>query len=200
MIKLVYVGRFSTQKNNIFLLDLTRQLNADCINYSLDIYGDAELGDNAGQVIKKKILNELKYNQRIKWHGTDTNVRNELSRFDCLLLPSRWEGWPMVMVEAASAGCVPICSDIKTGPREFLIEQINYGIEYNYPVFGSGGILLSSDFDSRSVVQWSNVISLLDADKGFLNKCKQKSYTHSLKFSFAAYKNAWKRVVNDLHN
>ncbi|WP_412507229.1 glycosyltransferase [Roseovarius sp. SYSU LYC5161] len=42
---------------------------------------------------------------------------------DIFLLPSRFEGFPMVLLEALSLGLVPIAYDCETGPKEILASE-----------------------------------------------------------------------------
>jgi glycosyltransferase involved in cell wall biosynthesis len=56
---------------------------------------------------------------RVKFLGHRTDVPGLMKAADLLLLPSRWEGMPYVVLEAASAG-LPIVGTPVDGAREFL--------------------------------------------------------------------------------
>jgi glycosyltransferase involved in cell wall biosynthesis len=57
--------------------------------------------------------------QRVRFLGFEPNVRRWLQAADALVLSSRWEGLPMVVLEAAAC-CVPAVATDVPGTREAL--------------------------------------------------------------------------------
>ena len=58
---------------------------------------------------------------RVKFLGHRADMPSLMKGADLLLLPSRWEGMPYVVLEAASAG-LPVIGTPVDGAREFLGE------------------------------------------------------------------------------
>jgi len=59
--------------------------------------------------------------------GWQSNVVAFMARAQALILCSRHEGWPLVLVEAMACGCPVVATDCLTGPREILGDN-EYGI------------------------------------------------------------------------
>ena len=47
------------------------------------------------------------------------------SRTTVFVLPSRFEGFPNVLLEAMAAGCACVASDCLTGPAELIQHEVN---------------------------------------------------------------------------
>lgn len=101
-----HVGRFVEQKNHMGLLDIFSKLCELGWNGKLVLLGDGELKS----AIEKK-AEDLRLNDRIIFAGVVTNVNEYMSAMDILLLPSLYEGLPVVCVEAQAAGLPCVVSD-----------------------------------------------------------------------------------------
>lgn len=97
------VGKFNYQKNQLFLLDVLKQLPE---KYKLILIGN---GPDFKDVFLKADVLDLK--KRIIFTGEINNVQKYLSAMDVFVLPSRFEGQPFVVIEAAANGLPIIVSD-----------------------------------------------------------------------------------------
>lgn len=83
----------------------------------LDVYGDGPsrpaLERRAAQV------------PGVHLHGHDPDARRRLHDASFLLLTSRSEGFPLVLVEGMAAGCLPIAYDIRYGPGDLIRDGRN---------------------------------------------------------------------------
>lgn len=93
------VGRFTEQKNHEFILDLFKELSKDNDKYELLLIGTGELEDSIKDKVKK-----YKLNDKVKFLGTRNDVNELMQAFDLFILPSLFEGLPVVGVEAQCAG------------------------------------------------------------------------------------------------
>src|SRR5690606_34918015 len=57
---------------------------------------------------------------RVQFAGLQTNPFPWIARARALVLPSRAEGHPNVLIEAMALDCVAIAADCPVGPRELL--------------------------------------------------------------------------------
>jgi len=95
-----HVGRFFPQKNHTFLLDIAKQVCATKTEAMFLLVGDGPLR-NAMEVKAEK----LGIFRHVKFVGIrDDVVRLMKGVMDVLLLPSLYEGFPLVLMEAQAAG------------------------------------------------------------------------------------------------
>lgn len=115
-----HVGRFSYQKNHQFLIDIFNEIVNNHPNSILLLIGDGEYRLD----IEKKCV-ELGIRKKVKFLGIRNDVDDLMQAMDCFLLPSRFEGLPIVGVEAQAAGlpCFfsdSITSEIKLTPTVYF--------------------------------------------------------------------------------
>ncbi len=101
-----HVGRFMTQKNHTFLLDVFKKLTEQDNQAYLVLLGDGELMES----IKAK-AEEFDLKNKILFVGNVGNANEWYSAFDAFVLPSIWEGLPVVGVEAQASDLPCIFSD-----------------------------------------------------------------------------------------
>ncbi|WP_262778377.1 glycosyltransferase [Brevibacterium permense] len=87
----------------------------------LDIFGAA--GDASEQV--EGLLRTLESRDSIRLRGFDTNAKSRFAQASFTLLTSKYEGMPMVLLEAMAAGCIPIAYDIDYGPSDIISDGVN---------------------------------------------------------------------------
>ena len=78
----------------------------------LDVYGDGE----SRPALERRIGDD----PAVRLHGFDPEARRELATASFLLLTSRSEGSPLVLIEAMAAGCLPIAYDVRYGPSDLI--------------------------------------------------------------------------------
>ena len=61
----------------------------------------------------------------IRFHGHDPNGSRRLSDASFLLATGSSEGFPLVLVEAMAAGCIPIAYDVRYGPADVITDGRN---------------------------------------------------------------------------
>jgi glycosyltransferase EpsF len=101
----LFVGRITMQKNPIFLLNVFKSLQNYLPNAKLKIigYGDME------ETVRNEICNNRMKNVTLMKHSSD--VPNVLAESDVFILPSFYEGLPIVLVEAQTMGVHCFASD-----------------------------------------------------------------------------------------
>ncbi len=94
-----HVGRFMYQKNHDFLIDIFKEVSQNCSSAILLLIGDGPLR----QVIEKKV-EMLGLKNQVKFLGLRNDVQDLYNVMDIFILPSHYEGLPVVGVEAQANG------------------------------------------------------------------------------------------------
>lgn len=101
-----HVGRFMTQKNHTFLLEVFKALHEKDKKAFLVLLGDGELME----AMQEKSV-QLGIENSVLFVGNVDNANAWYQAFDAFVLPSIWEGLPVVGVEAQAADLPCIFSD-----------------------------------------------------------------------------------------
>ena len=94
-----HVGRFQFQKNHEFLIDIFYEYLKLDSRAVLMLVGQGEEED----AIRQKVIN-LGIEKSVLYMGVRTDVNRLLQAMDVFLLPSRFEGLPLVLIEAQTSG------------------------------------------------------------------------------------------------
>ncbi len=78
------------------------------------------VGDGKDRELLQKQAERLGVDNNILFAGWRENVASFMARAEVFVLPSRYEGWPIALMEAMACGCPVIASDCSTGPGEIL--------------------------------------------------------------------------------
>ncbi len=104
-----HVGRFCDQKNHVFLIDVFEQIVKMDSSARLLLVGIGELEEK----IKEKV-NELSLCDKVIFLGARNDVDKLYQAMDVFVLPSIYEGLPVVGVEAQASGLPCVFSDAMT--------------------------------------------------------------------------------------
>lgn len=100
------VGRLSYQKNSEFIVDVFAKLHAKNSNTVLVLVGTGDLLSR----INEKIV-QYKLQNCVRVLGNRNDINEIMMALDVFVLPSRFEGLPIVMVEAQCTGLPCYVSD-----------------------------------------------------------------------------------------
>ena len=110
------VGRMTPPKNPIFILRLIAEIKKTIPNVKLLWVGDGELRERVENKIKEhKIENE------VILAGQQKNANEFYNAFDLFILPSLYEGFPVVAIECQRNGCPVLLSN--NVPKEAVIAK-----------------------------------------------------------------------------
>ena len=173
-VNFITVGRLSLEKNTRDIIIAFAKANIK--NATLDIIGDGPL---------RKELNllcvELKVNNRVNFHGHQSNVGDFLNKADVFLFSSKNEGFPNAVLEAMFFGLPIISYQFKAGITSIL-DSGNYGI-----------LIPLDDVDKLSeAITLLGVNSDLREKYSLLSRERIKNYTNKKK-----YINQFYGLVND---
>lgn len=105
--RLIHVGRFYPQKNHDAILEALAILKKRGIRAQVSFFGD---GPRMGEIQAKAEKMEL--GKLVSFEGVCDNVFPHLSHGDAFILPSKWEGSPMTVIEAMGTGLPVVASDV----------------------------------------------------------------------------------------
>jgi len=110
-----WVGRFSYEKA------------PDVLVRAIPLLSDASwqvsfIGDGAERRTARRLADELGVSNRIRWHGQISAAARCYAAFDCLVLSSRTEGTPIVLLEAMARG-VPVVATRVGGVPDAMSED-----------------------------------------------------------------------------
>lgn len=101
-----FIGHLVEQKNVFFLPEILKQLNDLSPNYRLLLIGSGPLEEE----LRRKFI-EFQLDDKVFWAGNRNNIENWYHIMDVFILPSKFEGLPVVGVEAQATGIPCLFSD-----------------------------------------------------------------------------------------
>ena len=107
-----FVGRLSVQKGIKYMLDAFRLVVEKLKNVHLVIAGTGEL-----EGLVKDFISEFNLEKRIHLLGFRNDIPDIMRTFDIFLLPSLWEGFGIVLIEAMAAGKPVIATKTSSIPE-----------------------------------------------------------------------------------
>ncbi len=126
--RILFAGQFIERKRLNLLIDALASVADRVPQFRLQVIGSGPL---EGALRSKA---EGLFGQRLEWLGQLPmhEARQRMALADCLVLPSRHDGWGAVVSEALMAGTPAICSD-RCGAAEVVLAS------------GVGGVFASDD-------------------------------------------------------
>lgn len=113
------VGRLTYQKNFEALIQIWANLPEHIRSaWELHIAGDGENKDTL-----RKLISELNVTSSVKLLGNVSNIKTEYLTASVLCMTSRYEGLPMVLIEAKDFAIPVISFDCPTGPAEIITDD-----------------------------------------------------------------------------
>lgn len=116
-----HVGRFHLQKNHMFLLDIFHAVLKKRPESVLWLIGQGELEE----AVQQKAV-QLGISDKVQFLGVRKDVPALMQAMDCFLLPSLFEGLPVVAVEAQAAGLPCYLAGNGTTKQAKLTDRCHY--------------------------------------------------------------------------
>jgi len=171
------IGRLTKQKGFDLLIKALAKVPKD-IKWQCSIAG---LGSQANYL--NSLIIKLGLNDQIKLVGLQTDVPRFLASLDWLIVPSRWEGLGLVVLEAGAAG-VPVAASQVDGLKEIISHKQD---GYLIPTGGIDKITNSlvdilSNINQADYLAWAN------------NLQKKVQENFSIKTTVEQYQNYYERI------
>ena len=179
-IKLISLGRLSSQKNFFWMIDRIDELRYSIDEFVLDIYGSGELEKEIKKYIHKKRLDNYVFLK-----GYINNTYDVLVDHDIYLMTSDYEGFPNALSEAMAVGLPSVSRKCHEGISDLVLDKEN-------------GMLVDM-LDSEGFV---DTLKKLISDKVLREKiaenAKKVSETYDLEIVIKQWENAITSAVNIL--
>ena len=114
---LVHVGRLEPQKGHTILLDSLEIVRCQVPNVKVMFVGDGGLRPLLDAEIERRGLRDV-----VTLAGMQTGVERFLDAADLAVLPSLWEGLPLVAIESAAMGKAMVATAVD-GTPEVVLDQ-----------------------------------------------------------------------------
>ena len=118
--RFIALGRLTEQKGFDYLIKAARQLKKALPDWHIDVFGD---GPDKEKLLK--MCQKYNVNDYVSFNGVTNNVTSELLNSSAYLMTSRFEGLPMVLIEAQICGLPIISFDCPEGPADIIDEGEN---------------------------------------------------------------------------
>ena len=113
-------GRLTFQKGFDRLVPVWRQVAEKHPDWQLRIFGAGYQQDKLRELIA---VNGLEDSAHLM--GYSSQLFDEMRRASVFVMPSRFEGFPMTLLEAMSCGLPPVAYDFPNGARELVVDGVN---------------------------------------------------------------------------
>ena len=176
--KLVTVGRFDKQKGYDYLSKVAVNVLSKFPNWQWDIYGS---GDDS---IKEKLISELKEGgvvAQVNFMGNVKGIENIYPNHGVYVMTSRYEGLPLVLLEAKQYGLPIVSFNCPTGPSEIVLD-------------GKNGYLV----DNFEIDEMSEKICKLIENEELRISFSKKSMNDTEKFSKAKILKQWIHLIEEM--
>ena len=118
--RLVCIGRYDYDKGNDLLLQAWAKIEKQIPEWIIDIYGNGNMETYQQLMVQLGIDSS-----RCHLHGPITEVRKEYLQSSLFVLPSRYEGFGLVLIEAMACGLPVVSFDCENGPRNIISDGQN---------------------------------------------------------------------------
>lgn len=175
-IVLGHVGAFNFQKNHDFLIDMFNELHKQDKRYRLVLIGTGPLYDE----IKKKVSSYC-LDTAVLFVGNTPKVNEWLNAMDIMLLPSRYEGLPNVLIEWQISGLPCVISSTIT--KEVQLTKLIFFEELNSNKWINRINTISSNIPKKRIYK-SDIEKIKKAGYDIKNNARELYYVY-------------KRIINE---
>lgn len=170
--EVLFVGRLVSQKGVDYLLNIWKKFIIREGNWILRIVGDGPLRSK----IEKRILDE--HIKNIILEGNQKNVGKYYQRSSIVCVTSRYEGWPLVLVEAMTYGNVTLAFN-------------SYNAVYDIIHNSENGFIINA-FDENSYV---DKLLVLTKDKNLRMKMAANAMESVKRFTMDSIVKQWEEII-----
>ncbi|WP_180182875.1 glycosyltransferase family 4 protein [Acinetobacter sp. YH01020] len=117
--QIVAIGRLTDQKNYIHLLKAWKKIFNQLPEWQLSIFGDGEHETLLNEYIQSNAIGN------VYLKGATSDIRSVYEASSFFVMSSKYEGLPMVLIEAQSFGLPIVSYDCPNGPSDIIKDKVN---------------------------------------------------------------------------
>lgn len=174
--RIISVGRLSYQKNIQCAIRVARIVLPKADGWTWDIYGE---GDEAQEL--QSMIHRFGLEGKVNLRGRVGDLYNRYREYAFLVMTSRYEGFPMTLLEAMGNSLPMVAFDVPTGPREIIID-------------GENGLLVEQDDEMGMAMAISQLISSPETRV----RMAAANLKRSESFSIDVFYNSWIKLLEEL--
>ena len=172
----ISVGRLEWEKGIDRLIDVWQNVHKKHSDWILDIYGEGTLHS----LLQKQITN-LGADKYIHLKGKTSDIASEYLNSSILILTSRYEGFPMTLLEAMACGVPCVAYDCPFGPQSIITDRYN-------------GFLIEEEDKEKMAER----ISYLIENEQIRKELGENARKSVLKYSQENIMREWENLFNEL--
>lgn len=115
--RVISIGRYAYDKGNDLLLQAWSVIEEKSPDWSLDIYGNGDI-----EPYRKEMVDLCIDPHHCHLYGPISDVKKEYLSSSVFVLPSRFEGFGLVIIEAMACGVPVVAFDCENGPRSIIAD------------------------------------------------------------------------------
>lgn len=166
------LGRMEEEKGFDLLIRAWKKVTERLPDALLSIYGDGRMHDDL-----EALVNSLELGNNIVLLPPSADTRQIYADSSIVVVPSRFEGFSLVTVEAMAQGVPVVACDVEYGPREILAE-------------GRGGLLVQRTEDDIA-----DAIVCLLTDEALHNKLSAEGREVASRYARDVVMKQWERLI-----
>lgn len=162
--RIISIGRYAYDKGNDLLLQAWAIIEKEHPDWFLDIYGNGDKEPYKIQMVELGIDPN-----RCHLYGPISDVKKEYLSSSVFVLPSRFEGFGLVIIEAMACGVPVVAFDCENGPRSIIADgETGFLIPpFDINALAEKVMLLNSDVELRKQIgkNAQEAVSQYDIDR-----------------------------------
>jgi len=174
--RIIAVGRLIAQKGFDLLIDAFQLIAPDFPDWEIAIFGEGQ----DKQFLNNKIR-QAKLEKQITIYPPSSNIKEKMLQSSLFVLPSRYEGFGLVLTEAMECGLPCIAYDCECGPSEIISNNEN-------------GILVPTG----NIIQLSDAMRTLMINPSLLKKMGNESKVKVSGFYVDNVMQQWQKLFIEL--
>jgi GalNAc-alpha-(1->4)-GalNAc-alpha-(1->3)-diNAcBac-PP-undecaprenol alpha-1,4-N-acetyl-D-galactosaminyltransferase len=151
---ITWIGRMSAEKGVDDLIRAFHLIASELPNWTLLL-----VGDGPERLAIESLVQELQLENQVEFSGWQRELESSYERTSLFVLPSKYEGFPNVLLECMARGIPPISFDCPSGPRAIIRNETDGLLVPASDVEKLGATILRLATDSSRIQELSQQAS-----------------------------------------